>query len=151
MFFVSFGGRPVRTFDIGRSVSVVLAEISLLCFCSFTFRIRGELRLPGFAMCTVWVRVEVRSASVVKLFPGRSLHLRAFAFPPEKPSRDFSVVQSCEAMRNVTRRNPWHLRECWKRKSNLHLMFQWNMNLMSNAPDITSPKHSTFLFRVHAV
>ena len=33
-FFVPFGGRPVRTFGIGRSVSVVLTEISLLCFCS---------------------------------------------------------------------------------------------------------------------
>ena len=72
--------------------------------------------LPGLAMCTEWVRVEVRSGSVVKLFPGRSLHLRAFAFPSEKPSRDFLVVynvQPWEAMRYVTRRNPWQLRECW--------------------------------------
>ena len=73
--------------------------------------------LPGLAMCTEWVRVEVRTGSVVKLSPVRSLHLRALAFPSEKPSRDFSVVQSCEAMRNVTRRNPWQLRECWNGSS----------------------------------
>ena len=34
MFFVPFEGRPVRTFGLGRSVSVVLTEISLLYFCS---------------------------------------------------------------------------------------------------------------------
>ena len=75
------------------------------------------VRCRGLASCTEWERVEVRSGSSVELSLGRSLCLRALAFPSEKPSRDFSVVQSSEAMRIVARRNPWQLRECWNESS----------------------------------